>query len=325
MGLARKKKKRDSSKNKEWQEFEKLIYRIERLYCPDGGEIKFDDHIPEIVSGRSRQVDASIRSKVGTSPILVIVECRKRGRAADKTWFEQLKTKKEDLGAHTVLAVTQKPVGPSAQEAAKRYGIEVRCLRSLGPDEAVQIKTDIPGLTMSVKNIRAIVDYDYGRPIGVSVVFIDADTSIKLDPAINKALSKDPWNTPFLFDRGGGNGLTVKRIVDEAHRRGWNPVADAPIGVECKPVLRISLTDEWYSSTTTGHRRVSGVEIVYQTKRVMDGVDLNQHAYVGLTGLTQVADGGIAIPGGNEFKITFAIDDGGVRSGIEQVEPKNGR
>jgi hypothetical protein len=71
-----------------WREFEKLIARIEQAMAPSGAEIKSPDRIPDRVTGELREVDASIRYKVGTCPILITVECRDRSgnrrRAVDR-------------------------------------------------------------------------------------------------------------------------------------------------------------------------------------------------------------------------------------------------
>jgi hypothetical protein len=67
----------------EWREFEKLAARIERALSPIGAVVKAGDWIKNNLTGRKRQVDVSIRYSIGTVPILITVECRKRRHKQD--------------------------------------------------------------------------------------------------------------------------------------------------------------------------------------------------------------------------------------------------
>lgn len=53
------------SNDKEWRRFEKLVARIERVLAPKGAIVKSPDKIEDILTGSLREVDASIRMKVG--------------------------------------------------------------------------------------------------------------------------------------------------------------------------------------------------------------------------------------------------------------------
>jgi hypothetical protein len=73
-----------------WREFEKLVARVEQAMAPSGAEVKSPDRIPDKVTGQLREVDASIRYKVGTCPVLITIECRDRRSIEDAQWIEQL-------------------------------------------------------------------------------------------------------------------------------------------------------------------------------------------------------------------------------------------
>jgi hypothetical protein len=109
----------------EWQQFEKMITRLEKSLSPES-VIKKNDKLIDRITGTLREVDASIRQKIGSSEILIILECRKRNKRADTLWIEQLKSKKEDIGADKVLAVSSIGFTKSALIKAQRYGIAVR-------------------------------------------------------------------------------------------------------------------------------------------------------------------------------------------------------
>jgi len=67
----------------EWRQFEKLVARIEEAVAPSGATVTSPDHILDKITGETREVDASIRYNVGTSPILVTIECRNRSPVED--------------------------------------------------------------------------------------------------------------------------------------------------------------------------------------------------------------------------------------------------
>ena len=115
-------------KSADWREFEKLVARIERAASPHGAVVKSPDRIRDLTTGQMREVDASIRSKVGTAEVLITVECRKRGRKDDDTWIEQLATKRQKIGAAKTIAVSVAGFTSSATMSAKHFGIELRTL-----------------------------------------------------------------------------------------------------------------------------------------------------------------------------------------------------
>jgi hypothetical protein len=67
----------------EWREFEQLVARIEQTLAPQGAVVTSPDRVKDLYTGQDREVDATIRFRVGTVPILITVECRKRDRVQD--------------------------------------------------------------------------------------------------------------------------------------------------------------------------------------------------------------------------------------------------
>lgn len=113
---------------KDWRQFEELVARIEQAASAHGALVTSPDRIRDLTTGQLREVDASIRQKIGTAEILVTIECRKRGRAEDDTWIEQLATKRQKIGAAKTIAVSAVGFTSSAIESAKHFGIELRTL-----------------------------------------------------------------------------------------------------------------------------------------------------------------------------------------------------
>jgi hypothetical protein len=121
--------------SKTWRDFEELVARIEKAAAPRGAVVRSPDRIRDLVTGRAREVDASIRMQVGTADVLITVECRKRGRRDDDTWIEQLGSKRQKIGAAKTIAVSASGFTESAVRAAKHFGIELRTLSQVSPSD----------------------------------------------------------------------------------------------------------------------------------------------------------------------------------------------
>ena len=59
-----------------YRELELLVSRIEGALAPAGAVIRSPDRIPDLITGELREVDVSIRYRVGSVELLVTVECR---------------------------------------------------------------------------------------------------------------------------------------------------------------------------------------------------------------------------------------------------------
>jgi hypothetical protein len=138
--MAQKKKRpRQAAAQQGWRRFEVLISQIEKALGPLEAVVKSPDKVPELVSGDLREVDASIRYKVGSVPLLITIECRKRSRKDDVTWIEQLATKRKSIGASRTIAVSARGFSRAATEAARLHGIETRRLGTVGLAEVLDL------------------------------------------------------------------------------------------------------------------------------------------------------------------------------------------
>lgn len=138
------------------REFEKLVARIEEKLCPMGATVISPDRIPELVSGNLREVDASIRFKLGSVPILITIECRDRGAVQDVTWLEQIKSKKESIGANQTIAVSKEGFTDGARSYANQHGILLRQLSELTDSFILQC---IQGTRLFVRDTRCHMRY----------------------------------------------------------------------------------------------------------------------------------------------------------------------
>lgn len=115
----------------DWREFEELVARIEEVAAPRGAIVTSPDRLPDQRTGRLREVDVSIRSKVGTATVLITVECRKRRHRQDVTWIEQLANRRHALGAAVTVAVSHVGFSEAAKVVAAHEGIQLRQLHTV--------------------------------------------------------------------------------------------------------------------------------------------------------------------------------------------------
>jgi hypothetical protein len=121
--------------NPAWREFEQLIARIEADAGPQGIVVKSPDRIRCKLTGRMREVDATIRTKAGTADMLITIECRRRTKVQDVTWLEQLATKRLSIGADRTIAVSVSGFSREAEAAAQRLGITLRRIADVRPED----------------------------------------------------------------------------------------------------------------------------------------------------------------------------------------------
>ena len=147
---------------KEWRQFEQLVARIEKTLAPKGAIVKSPDRIQDILTGSLREVDASIKIKVGSVPILITVECRKRSTTQDDTWIEQLATKKEKIGAAKTLAISASGFSEPAKVTARLKGIELRTIDQVNDADIIDLIKSVvlvhKILRIKVNNISAEID-----------------------------------------------------------------------------------------------------------------------------------------------------------------------
>lgn len=176
------------------RELEKLIATLENLLGETNIEVKSPDYIVGINSGSRREIDVSLRAKVGSSTVLIILETRDRTETDDVRWIEQLSAKKEDVLASNVIAVSSAGFTEGARNTAKRLGIELRAINELTLDA-------IAGW-FRVKEFRV---FERKGIVLSAELRIDAEFSKALE---NKRRNID-INTPILIHTPSGKEQTI--------------------------------------------------------------------------------------------------------------------
>jgi len=119
----------------ESKQFEQLVARIEEAASPRGAVVRWNERIPDLQTGTPRQCDVTIRYKVGTAEILVVVEARKRKTVADVTWLGELKEKRDAVGASKIIGVSASGFSEELRRKAKLAAVELRTLSEIAPSD----------------------------------------------------------------------------------------------------------------------------------------------------------------------------------------------
>lgn len=184
--------------------FEELIARIEDTLVPQGAIVKSPDFIPDKVTGSLREVDGSIRYQVGSTPILITIECRRRSTKDDARWIEQLRSKKEDIGALQTIAVSWKGFGQPAIIKAAKYGIELRTYKELTVD-------GIQKLQQLIRLTCVYVEYKFAKAF---VQFNPPVTGLEMSDEHIQRMDKEGVKYPFVIRKSDGVGITLVDMLD---------------------------------------------------------------------------------------------------------------
>lgn len=117
------------------RQFEKLVAELETACAGRDVDIRLNDRIADLETGQLREVDISLRHKMGTHEFLTVIECRDRKAKDDCRWVEELDSKRRSVGADKIVAVSHAGFGKPALKKAQVRNIELRTLSELAPDE----------------------------------------------------------------------------------------------------------------------------------------------------------------------------------------------
>lgn len=289
----------------DWREFEQLVAHIERQLSPRGAVVRSPDRIIDKITGRKREVDVSICYQDGDVPILITIECRKRGKTQDDTWIEQLVTKREKIGAHRTIAVSFTDFSTSAIVTAQHYGIEIRRVDEITDDV---IASWVSNITIEKISSRyAIVDY---------TILVEEDEA-QFAFVIQEELRRDRFNAKVIFRSENDVGISINDLVKDVYR--WEAQGHLRESSDEQDIIRsgadiygkritISFaSDHFYSLTNKGRANILSVDIELRIKLDRSKVPLSQvYQYSDIEQeITQVAVGRMFLSehSDNEIKI----------------------
>lgn len=117
---------------------EELVARLEAVAAGGKAEVRS----PEFFTGRRsqgrREVDVTVRSRVGSTTVLVMFECRDRAKTNDVRWIDEIAGKRDDIGADVAVAVAAGGgFSEAAKTAAAAHRIDLRTVEEITVDDVV--------------------------------------------------------------------------------------------------------------------------------------------------------------------------------------------
>jgi hypothetical protein len=191
----------------EWRQFEKLIARIEHAMAPSRAVVTSPDRIPDKVTGELREVDASIRYKIGTCPVLITIECRDRTSVEDVRWIEQLAEKQRSIGAAITVAVSSLGFTDPAIKKAIALGIQVRTLTDASADDFIH--------WLKFQNVE--LDISKWALAALALELYDAPDDAELVPALQQSFRQQGPLAPIFVRNSDGRRFSIESILIE-----WN-------------------------------------------------------------------------------------------------------
>ncbi len=221
----------------QWREFEKLVALLESHLVPRGATIRSPDHIPDKITGEPREVDISVRYQVGSVPILITIECRKREATQDTTWIEQLAQKRNDIGASVTVAVSSRRFTKPAIKKARFYNIETRLLKEVS-EEA--IKSWARGIDLGVVRGK----FGMGR-LGLRFRGIPVEQSPSLTQEIINEYAKGDAEYKFIRRLADNQMISIADLLREHEQKLGNRLFDRltqDLTIELPPHSRAEVT-----------------------------------------------------------------------------------
>ena len=108
-----------------WKQFEELVAKIQRDLAGSNATVVHDDKIMGKRTGIERQIDVSIRQRVGQYDILIVIDCKDYGKPLDVKDVEEFMGLAQDVGANKAAMVAAKGYSEAAKERAKDADIEL--------------------------------------------------------------------------------------------------------------------------------------------------------------------------------------------------------
>ncbi|MBS2010576.1 MAG: restriction endonuclease [Cyanobacteria bacterium SZAS TMP-1] len=117
-------------KESQWRRFEELVADIQRELSPEATVTENDKIMG--TSGILRQVDVSVRTKIGSIEVLVAMDAKSHGTRVDINTIGAFKDLADDIKANKAAIVASKGFTDGAKKRAKAVGIDCLSLLSTG-------------------------------------------------------------------------------------------------------------------------------------------------------------------------------------------------
>lgn len=114
-----------------WKKFEELVKKVQEDLAPDA-VVTIDEKIDGIISGVKRQIDISIRQKIGQYDVLIVMDCKDLKSPVNVKGVEEVIGLVKDVGAHKGAIVSASGFSKAALQRGNKAGLELYRLVDTG-------------------------------------------------------------------------------------------------------------------------------------------------------------------------------------------------
>lgn len=143
-----------------WQKFEHLVASIKAQFMDENSTIQLNEKITGLITERKRQVDITIRQRIGLYDILIAIDCKDYKKPVDTKSIGEVSELMRDIGAHQGIIVSSNGFTKSAIKSAKDYRLLLYKLIDTGEHEW-KIKIKIPFILQIKKLTQCQLQYQY--------------------------------------------------------------------------------------------------------------------------------------------------------------------
>lgn len=183
------------------RDFELLVEQIESSLTTQGVIVKSPDYLEDVTSGGTTEVDISLRCKVGSAEMLVIVECRDRSGKQDKRWIDEIESKRSSVCANKAIAVSRDGFTQNAIKKAMCLGIDTRTFSEVKPIDILEW-VNLETFSCSRRNFKVtfveIIPTDNGIPESMKGLAYKSTDKILFIPSAEAPLSIEDLIKPYV-------------------------------------------------------------------------------------------------------------------------------
>ncbi|MHB8172431.1 MAG: restriction endonuclease [Thermincolia bacterium] len=148
-----------------WKRFELLVKRIQEQLAPNA-TITHDDKVMGKKSGILRQIDISVRTKVGQYEIFVAVDCKDYNKPVDVKDVEMFAGLVDDVQANKGALISYKGFTEAARKIADHKGIDLyKLVDAESKDWPVYLSAPVICDLRGIKNYRIKIQSSYDAPL----------------------------------------------------------------------------------------------------------------------------------------------------------------
>jgi hypothetical protein len=175
--------------------------------------------------------------------VIVIVECRDRGRTSDVTWIEQVKTKRDAVGASKAVAVASGTFSKRAVNAANAYGIGLRTLTQLN-------RADITRWSRAIQVFHSRLAYDQIK----CTVTVAGTEPLDVGAQFDELIRAHAFEARFIRYPGEQallSPLDVMRRIQASHQ---SPTGSGSVKIVLPPQTTVVVSDNPAMMALVGDR-----------------------------------------------------------------------